>query len=154
MAIRQAHGPTPAAMACIDLGMSQADLAAVQGASRSRSINFLHELIPASAICRDDTPVICNPQKRKPLPDRPTPAQIADRARPAAKLASGHAHVRLPELCLNEYWQANNSELATAQNIDEIFAGLNNVGTVHSVRFQPLNNHPRMISVNKGDFGD
>ncbi|MEL6102999.1 MAG: hypothetical protein AAFR68_17025 [Pseudomonadota bacterium] len=44
--------------------------------------------------------------------------------------------------------------LAIAQNVDEIFAGLDNVGTVHSARFLLLDNNLCMISVYDGDFSN
>jgi hypothetical protein len=42
--------------------------------------------------------------------------------------------------------------LAIAQNVDEIFAGLDNVGTVHFARFLLLRDYLCMISVYDGDF--
>jgi len=42
--------------------------------------------------------------------------------------------------------------LVVAQNVDEIFAGLDNVGTVHNARFLLLGNNLCMISVYDGDF--
>ncbi len=42
--------------------------------------------------------------------------------------------------------------LALAQNVDEIFAGLDNVGTVHSARFLLIEDYVCMISVYDGDF--
>jgi len=44
--------------------------------------------------------------------------------------------------------------LAIAQNIDEIFGGLDNVGTVHFARFLLLDNHLCMISAYDGDFSN
>ncbi len=44
--------------------------------------------------------------------------------------------------------------LAIAQNVDEIFAGLDNVGTVHSARFLLLGDNICMISVYDGDFSN
>mgnify|MGYP003624274110 CR=1 FL=1 len=44
--------------------------------------------------------------------------------------------------------------LAIAQNVDEIFAGLDNVGTVHTARFLLLGNNICMISVYDGDFSN
>ena len=44
--------------------------------------------------------------------------------------------------------------LAIAQNVDEIFAGLDNVGTVHTARFLLLGNNLCMISVYDGDFSN
>ena len=42
--------------------------------------------------------------------------------------------------------------LAIAQNIDEIYAGLDNVGTVHTARFVIVENNLCMFSVYDGDF--
>lgn len=42
--------------------------------------------------------------------------------------------------------------LAIAQNVDEIYAGLNNVGTVHFARFVLMGDHLCMFSVYDGDF--
>ncbi len=42
--------------------------------------------------------------------------------------------------------------LAIAQNVDEIFAGLDNVGTVHFARFVLIGDNLCMISVYDGDF--
>jgi hypothetical protein len=44
--------------------------------------------------------------------------------------------------------------LAIAQNVDEIFAGLDNVGTVHFARFLLLDGYICMISVYDGDFSN
>jgi hypothetical protein len=44
--------------------------------------------------------------------------------------------------------------LAIAQNVDEIFAGLDNVGTVHFARFLLLDDKLCMISVYDGDFSN
>ena len=44
--------------------------------------------------------------------------------------------------------------LAIAQNVDEIFAGLDNVGTVHTARFLILHDNICMISVYDGDFSN
>jgi hypothetical protein len=44
--------------------------------------------------------------------------------------------------------------LAIAQNVDEIFAGLDNVGTVHFARFLVLGDNICMISVYDGDFSN
>ena len=44
--------------------------------------------------------------------------------------------------------------LAIAQNIDEIFGGLDNVGTVHFARFLLLEDKLCMISVYDGDFSN
>lgn len=44
--------------------------------------------------------------------------------------------------------------MAVAQNVDEIFAGLDNVGTVHNARFLLLGNNLCMISVYDGDFSN
>ncbi|SFU04950.1 hypothetical protein [Sedimentitalea nanhaiensis] len=44
--------------------------------------------------------------------------------------------------------------LAIAQNVDEIFAGLDNVGTVHTARFLLLDDYICMISVYDGDFSN
>jgi hypothetical protein len=44
--------------------------------------------------------------------------------------------------------------LAIAKNVDEIFAGLDNVGTVHSARFLLLDKNLCMISVYDGDFSN
>ncbi|MEQ6249864.1 hypothetical protein ABMC89_13300 [Sulfitobacter sp. HNIBRBA3233] len=44
--------------------------------------------------------------------------------------------------------------LAIAQNVDEIFAGLDNVGTVHTARFLLLGDSICMISVYDGDFSN
>lgn len=44
--------------------------------------------------------------------------------------------------------------LAIAQNVDEIFAGLDNVGTVHFARFLLIDDHICMISVYDGDFSN
>ncbi len=44
--------------------------------------------------------------------------------------------------------------LAIAQNVDEIFAGLDNVGTVHNARFLILDGNICMISVYDGDFSN
>ena len=44
--------------------------------------------------------------------------------------------------------------LAIAQNVDEIFAGLDNVGTVHFARFLLLGDYICMISVYDGDFSN
>ena len=43
---------------------------------------------------------------------------------------------------------------AVAQNVDEIFAGLDNVGTVHFARFVLIGNYVCMISVYDGDFSN
>ena len=42
--------------------------------------------------------------------------------------------------------------LAIAENVDEIFAGLDNVGTVHFARFVLIDDNLCMISVYDGDF--
>jgi len=42
--------------------------------------------------------------------------------------------------------------LAIAQNVDEIYAGLDNVGTVHFARFVIVDNNICMMSVYDGDF--
>jgi hypothetical protein len=42
--------------------------------------------------------------------------------------------------------------LAIAQNVDEIYAGLDNVGTVHFARFVIVDNNICMFSVYDGDF--
>lgn len=42
--------------------------------------------------------------------------------------------------------------MAVAQNVDEIFAGLDNVGTVHNARFLLLGDNLCMLSVYDGDF--
>ena len=44
--------------------------------------------------------------------------------------------------------------LAIAQNVDEIFAGLDNVGTVHFARFLLIEDKICMISVYDGDFSN
>ncbi len=44
--------------------------------------------------------------------------------------------------------------LAIAQNVDEIFDGLDNVGTVHTARFLLLGDNLCMISVYDGDFSN
>ena len=44
--------------------------------------------------------------------------------------------------------------LAIAQNVDEIFDGLDNVGTVHFARFLLLEDYICMISVYDGDFSN
>jgi hypothetical protein len=44
--------------------------------------------------------------------------------------------------------------MAIAQNVDEIFAGLDNVGTVHTARFLLLGDKLCMISVYDGDFSN
>lgn len=44
--------------------------------------------------------------------------------------------------------------MALAQNVDEIFAGLDNVGTVHSARFLIIEDYICMISVYDGDFSN
>lgn len=44
--------------------------------------------------------------------------------------------------------------LAIAQNVDEIFSGLDNVGTVHFARFLVLGDNICMISVYDGDFSN
>ena len=44
--------------------------------------------------------------------------------------------------------------LAIAQNVDEIFSGLDNVGTVHFARFILIENNICMISVYDGDFSN
>jgi len=44
--------------------------------------------------------------------------------------------------------------LVVAQNVDEIFAGLDNVGTVHNARFLLLGDNLCMISVYDGDFSN
>jgi hypothetical protein len=44
--------------------------------------------------------------------------------------------------------------LAIAQNVDEIFDGLDNVGTVHTARFLLLEGNICMISVYDGDFSN
>lgn len=44
--------------------------------------------------------------------------------------------------------------LAIAQNVDEIFDGLDNVGTVHTARFLLLDGNLCMISVYDGDFSN
>lgn len=43
---------------------------------------------------------------------------------------------------------------AIAQNVDEIFAGLDNVGTVHFARFVLIDDNLCMISVYDGDFSN
>ena len=43
---------------------------------------------------------------------------------------------------------------AIAQNVDEIFAGLDNVGTVHFARFLLIGDYICMISVYDGDFSN
>lgn len=44
--------------------------------------------------------------------------------------------------------------MAIAQNVDEIYAGLNNVGTVHFARFVLVGDHLCMFSVYDGDFSN
>lgn len=44
--------------------------------------------------------------------------------------------------------------LAIAENVDEIFAGLDNVGTVHFARFVLIGDYICMISVYDGDFSN
>lgn len=44
--------------------------------------------------------------------------------------------------------------LAIAQNVDEIFSGLDNVGTVHFARFVLIDDNICMISVYDGDFSN
>jgi hypothetical protein len=44
--------------------------------------------------------------------------------------------------------------LAIAQNVDEIFSGLDNVGTVHFARFLLVDNYICMISTYDGDFSN
>ena len=44
--------------------------------------------------------------------------------------------------------------MIVAQNVDEIFAGLDNVGTVHNARFLLLGDNLCMISVYDGDFSN
>ena len=44
--------------------------------------------------------------------------------------------------------------MALAQNVDEIFAGLDNVGTVHSARFLLVEDYICMLSVYDGDFSN
>jgi catalase len=44
--------------------------------------------------------------------------------------------------------------MAIAENVDEIFAGLDNVGTVHFARFLLIGDYLCMISVYDGDFSD
>lgn len=44
--------------------------------------------------------------------------------------------------------------LAIAQNVDQIFSGLDNVGTVHFARFVIIENNICMISVYDGDFSN
>lgn len=44
--------------------------------------------------------------------------------------------------------------LAIAQNVDEIFSGLDNVGTVHFARFLLVDDYICMISVYDGDFSN
>ncbi len=44
--------------------------------------------------------------------------------------------------------------LAISQNVDEIFAGLDNVGTVHNARFLLLDGNICMLSVYDGDFSN
>lgn len=44
--------------------------------------------------------------------------------------------------------------LVVAQNVDEIFSGLDNVGTVHNARFLLLGNNLCMLSVYDGDFSN
>jgi len=44
--------------------------------------------------------------------------------------------------------------MALAQNVDEIFAGLDNVGTVHSARFLLIEDYICMLSVYDGDFNN
>ena len=44
--------------------------------------------------------------------------------------------------------------LAIAENLDEIFAGLDNVGTVHAARFVIVENNLCMFSVYDGDFSN
>jgi hypothetical protein len=44
--------------------------------------------------------------------------------------------------------------LALAQNLDEIFAGLDNVGTVHFARFDIIDGNLCMLSVYDGDFSN
>lgn len=44
--------------------------------------------------------------------------------------------------------------MALAQNVDEVFAGLDNVGTVHSARFLLIENYICMLSVYDGDFSN
>ena len=45
-----------------------------------------------------------------------------------------------------------NAAFAIANNVDEIFAGLDNVGTVHFARFLLIGDYLCMISVYDGDF--
>lgn len=47
-----------------------------------------------------------------------------------------------------------NAAAAIAQNVDEIFAGLDNVGTVHFARFLLIGDYICMISVYDGDFSN
>ncbi len=44
--------------------------------------------------------------------------------------------------------------MALAGNVDEVFAGLDNVGTVHSARFLLIGDYICMISVYDGDFSN
>jgi hypothetical protein len=44
--------------------------------------------------------------------------------------------------------------MALAQNVDEIFSGLDNVGTVHSARFLLVEDYICMLSVYDGDFSN
>ena len=44
--------------------------------------------------------------------------------------------------------------LAISQNVDEMFAGLDNVGTVHNARFLLLDGNICMLSVYDGDFSN
>lgn len=44
--------------------------------------------------------------------------------------------------------------MAVVQNVDEIFAGLDNVGTVHNARFLLLGDNLCMLSVYDGDFSN
>lgn len=44
--------------------------------------------------------------------------------------------------------------MALAQNVEEIYAGLDNVGTVHTARFLLVENYICMISVYDGDFNN
>lgn len=44
--------------------------------------------------------------------------------------------------------------MAIAQNVDELYAGLDNVGTVHFARFVIIDNNLCMISVYDGDFSN
>ncbi len=44
--------------------------------------------------------------------------------------------------------------MALAQSVDEVFAGLDNVGTVHSARFLLIGDYICMVSVYDGDFSN